>query len=174
VTTSAAPPPSVTASASLAGVATALDPCKLVTPAEASSIAGVSYGPGQESTAGLSKRCTYGYQTLNVFTVEVAQAASASAAQTAFTQTQAQVQTEVKQQLPSGINANMSTTNVSGLADNAAAVSGMATFNGVTLGISGIYVLKGATFFAFQDFRQGSPPTVAAMEAEAKTVLGRI
>jgi len=173
-TTSAAPPPPTSGSVSVAGAPTSLDPCKLVPAAEASSVAGVTFGPGQGSTAGVSKRCVYGAQTLNVFTVEVEQAADASTAQVAFTQAQAQAQAEVQQQLPPGINANFSTADVAGLADKAVTASGTATIGGQTLGISGIYVLKGATFFAFQDFRRGSPPTAAAMEAEAQMVLGRI
>jgi hypothetical protein len=159
---------------SIAAVATALDPCKLVTQTEASALAGVSLGPGVESTADQTKICTYGGQTTNVFTVEVAQAADAAQAAAAFSQEEAQVKSYVQQKLPAGTNASLATSDITGLADKAATVSGMATFSGQTIGISGIYLLKGATFFAFQDLRLGSPPTAAALQAEATTALGRV
>lgn len=174
----AATSPAVQASASVTasaqGVPTSIDPCQLVPQAEASALAGASFGPGTSETAGLSKRCTYGGQTLNVFTVEVAEATDATAAQAAWDQAQAQVDAELKQKLPPGINIAVANTNVSGIGDKAAVLSGTATIQGQTIGISGIYVLKGAKFFAFQDLKLGTPPTQAAMEAEAKVALGRL
>ncbi|MGH8891644.1 MAG: hypothetical protein ACRDV3_18030 [Acidothermaceae bacterium] len=109
-----------------------------------------------------------------MFTVEVAQAADASQAAAAFSQGEAQVKADVQQKLPAGTNASLATSDITGLADKAATVSGTATFSGQTIGISGIYLLKGATFFAFQDLRLGSPPTSAALQAEATTALGRV
>jgi hypothetical protein len=160
--------------ASVAGVATSFDPCQLVPAAEASAVAGVTFGAGEEQPGGESKRCVYGGQTLNVFTVEVAQAADAAAAQAAFSQTEAQVNAALQKQLPPGIGVAFNSGNLTGLGDKAATVSGTATFSGKTIGISGIYVLKGATFFAFQDLRLGSPPTAGALQAEAQKVLGRV
>ena len=173
-TSSAPGPVAASGSATVQGVPTAIDPCQLIPQAEASALAGASFGPGTVETAGLSKRCTYGGQTLNVFTVEVAEAADATAAQAAWNEAQAQVDAELKQKLPPGINIAVANTNVSGIGDKAAVLSGTATIQGQTIGISGIYVLSGAKFFAFQDLKLGTPPTQAAMEAEAKVALGRI
>src|SRR4051812_39997261 len=71
---SGSPSPSPTGSAR----ATTLDPCQLVTAAEASQLSGVTFGPGKEETTGsdnTGKRCTYGSQTKNVFFVQVVSAA---------------------------------------------------------------------------------------------------
>jgi hypothetical protein len=172
--TSSAPPAAASASASVQGVPTSIDACQLVPQAEASALAGASFGPGVPETSGLSKRCTYGGQTLNIFTVEVAEATDAAAAQAAWNDAEAQVKAELTQKVPPGINLIVANTDVSGLGDKAAVISGTATIQGQTLGISGIYVLKGAKFFAFQDLKLGTPPTQAAMEAEAKVALGRL
>jgi hypothetical protein len=46
---------------------------------------------------------------------------------------------------------------------------------GQKIGISGIYLLKGATFLAFQDLLLGhNPPSSAPLQAEARTALGRV
>src|ERR1700726_4854431 len=66
--------PSPTAPAQVTPSASAnLDPCQLVTQQEASQLAGTTYAAGKkESISSASSMCTYGAQTLNVFTVEVA------------------------------------------------------------------------------------------------------
>ncbi len=174
-TTSSAPAQaSSSVGVSAQGVPTSIDPCKVVPQAEASTLAGASFGPGVAETDGTSKRCTYGGQTLNVFTVEAAQTTDATAAQAAWNAAEAQVKTELTQKVPPGVNLAVANTDVAGIGDKAAVISGTATFQGQTLGISGIYVLQGAKFFAFQDLKLGTPPSAAAMEAEAKTALGRI
>jgi hypothetical protein len=166
---SAAPSPSQSA------VATSLDPCQLVTSSEASSLAGTTFGPGQEETTNGGKRCVYGSQTTNVFTVEVAQAQDASTAQADWSQEQSQAQNLVEQKLPPGVDVSLNTQNVTGLGDRAATAYSTASVAGHKIGISGIYLLKGATFLAFQDLLLGSnPPSSAAMQAEARTALGRV
>jgi hypothetical protein len=165
----AAPTPSQSAAA------TSLDPCQLVTSSEASSLAGTTFGPGQEETTNGGKRCVYGGQTTNVFTVEVAQAQDAATAQADWSQEQSQAQGLAEQKLPPGVNVSLNTQNVSGLGDRAATASGTASVSGQTIGVSGIYLLKGATFLAFQDLLLGhNPPSSAAMQAEARTALGRV
>jgi hypothetical protein len=174
---SAAAPSPVAASVSAIGttVATNLDPCQLVTSAEASALAGTTYGAGKEEPSGNTKECVYGYQTTNVFTIEVTQADSVATAQAAWTAAKAQADAGLKQQLPPGVTVNINTAGIPGIGDQAATVYASDNLGGQQFGISGIYVLKGATFFAFQDLLVGhAPPTVAAMEAEAMTVLGRI
>jgi hypothetical protein len=174
-----AQPTASTASAaapSQSGAATSLDPCQLVTSSEASSLAGTSYGVGKEETNGSGEKiCVYGYQTTNVFTVEVAQAQDAGTAQADWAQQQAQAQAAVQQKLPAGINISLNTSKVSGLGDRAATANGTTSVAGQTLGLSGIYLLKGITFLAFQDVVLGhAAPSSADMQAEAKTALARV
>ncbi len=173
----AAPTQASTApAAQAAGAPIALDPCQLVTRSEASSIAGVAYGAGKEETfSGGGKGCVYGSQTVNVFTVELAQAASPAAAQAAWSQEQAQAKALLLKQIPPGMKLSYNLNPASGLGDRAATVSAGMNIAGRTIGISGIYVLKGRVFFAYQDLVAGhSAPAVAALEAEAHTVLGRV
>lgn len=155
-----------------------LDPCQLVTSSEASSLAGASFGPGQEGTTeGGAKTCVYGAQTRNVFSVLVTQASDAATAQADWAQEQAKAQAAVKQGVPPGVNVNLNLTDVSNLAgaDRAAVASFNTTISGVAVGITAIYVLKGAVFFSFSDLVVGAaPPSTSAMEAQAKTVLGRL
>lgn len=150
------------------GVATSLDPCTLVTAQEAGQLAGVTFGPGKpETTSGNGKICTYGYQTLNVFTVIVAQAPDVATAQAEKAAAVAQLQQQA--------NKGVTITQLSGLGDAAAYLAGGGTISGVTLNISAIYVLKGTVFFGFSDLLLNKPaPTSAALQAEAQTVLGRI
>jgi hypothetical protein len=163
------------ASPSQSAAATSLDPCQLVTSSEASSLAGTTFGPGQEETTNGGKRCIYGSQTTNVFTVEVAQAQDSATAQADWSQEQAQAQNLVEQKLPPGVDVSLNTKKVTGLGDRAATASGSASVAGQMIGLSGIYLLKGATFLAFQDLLLGhNPPSSAAMQAEARTALGRV
>jgi hypothetical protein len=171
----AQPAASAAASPSQSAAATSLDPCQLVTSSEASSLAGTTFGPGQEETTNGGKRCIYGSQTTNVFTVEVAQAQDSATAQADWSQEQAKAQNLVEQKLPPGVDVSLNTQNVTGLGDRAATASGSASVAGHKIGVSGIYLLKGATFLAFQDLLLGhNPPSSAAMQAEARTALGRV
>jgi hypothetical protein len=105
----------------------------------------------------------------------VAQAATPEAANAEWTQDQAQAQEALKKQVPAGLSVHLDTTNLSGLGDRAAAVRASAKIQGVSIALSGIYVLKGATFFAFQDLTLGnSAPSQSALKSQAETVLGRI
>jgi hypothetical protein len=151
-----------------------LDPCRLVTSAEASTLAGTTFGKGVEEANGSGKRCVYGSRTLNVFTVEVVRAKDAATASAAWAQAQAEAQSAVKQQLPAGVHFSLVTDNVD-IGDKAATVAGGTTIFGRSFGFSGVYVLKGPTFFAFQDLvLSKAPPSVSRMEAQARTTLGRV
>ena len=163
------------ASAAPSGPATSLDPCQLVTGSEASSLADDSYGPGREESSGGGRQCVYGYQTMNVFTVEVGQAHDAATAQQQWSQAQAQAQALIKSKVPAGVRVSVHTSQVTGLADRAETLYGSTTIAGQTIGFSGIYLLKGATFLAFQDLLLGhAPPSTAALQSEAQTALGRV
>ena len=173
---SAQPSSPSSAAATQSAVATSLDPCQLVTGSEASSLAGTTFGPGQEESSGRNgKRCVYGSQTTNVFMVEVGQDADPAAARADWSAEQARAQALISKKLPAGIGLSAHTTNVSGLADRAAFASGSASAAGQTIGLSGIYLLKGTTFLAFQDVLLGHPaPGEAPMEAEAQKALARV
>jgi hypothetical protein len=162
----ATPAPSLSALAT--GVPTSLDPCQLVTSQEASQLAGVSYGAGEEgTTSGGGKRCVYGANTLNVFTVLVGQAPDVATAQAG----KAEAQAAILQQAGNGV----SFTEIPGFADGAAYMVGSVTVAGKTIKGSAIYVLKGTIFFGFSDLAlSGATPTAAAMQAQAQTILGRL
>lgn len=162
-----------------------LDPCQLVTAAEASSLAGATFGSGTEETntdtagGGTSRICVYGGTTGNVFEVLVAQASSASAAQADWSAEKAKLQSSLSSassNVPAGTNFqfNINDTSVSG-ADKAAAGTISATISGQTLAGSAVYVLKGAAFAAITDITIGhAAPTVSAMEGQASTAVGRM
>ncbi len=174
--TQAATSAPASATASQSAVATSLDPCQLVTSSEASSLAGTSFGSGKEETSsGGGRQCVYGYQTANVFTVEVGQAQDTATAQADWSQAQAQAKALVKEKLPAGMHVSLNTSDVANLGDRASTVYGSTSISGQAVGLSGIYVLKGATFFAFQDLLLGhAPPSTAAMQSEAQTTLSRV
>jgi Protein of unknown function (DUF3558) len=168
-TAASAPTPSQSAAA------TSLDPCQLVTSSEASSLAGTTFGPGKEETENGDHICVYGYQTTNVFTVQVSQAQDASTAQADWSQEQNQAETLVEQKLPSGVHVSLDTQNETGLGDRAATATGSTTLEGKTIGMSAIYLLKGATFLTFSDIVLGqSGPSASAMQTEAATALSRV
>ena len=162
--------------ATQSAVATSLNPCQLVTASEASSLAGTTFGPGQEESSGKhGKRCVYGSQTTNVFMVEVGQGADPAAARADWSAERARAQDLINKKLPAGISLSAHTMNISGLADRAAFASGSAGAAGQTIGLSGIYLLRGATFLAFQDVLLGhAAPGESAMESEARTALSRV
>lgn len=163
---------------SVSGVATSLDPCQIVTSAEASALAHTTYGPGKEEVnepndPSSGKTCTYGAQTTNVFHVVVGQASDQGAADAAFDQAQAKAKAQAAAQLPPGTTFQI--TPVSGLGDRAATVYSASTLGGKSFGISAIYVLSGTTFFTFSDLVVGqAPPSAADLTAQAQTSLSRI
>ena len=173
-----APAATPTGGASPSAVTTSLDPCQLVTAQEASSLAGASFGPGREETdSGGGKICVYGYQTLNVFIVLVALAPDAATAQADWALEESRAQAKLGQLTGYGSGTNIKLNDVSNLprADRAAVGSGSAVLSGRTIGISAIYVVKGATFFTFSDLVLGhAGPSISAMESQAQTVLTRL
>jgi hypothetical protein len=157
------------------GVPTAYDPCQLVTAAEASALAGTTFGNGAESTTqGGAKVCTYGGQTTNVFMVIVAQAPDATTANSDFAQEEARAQAAMVSQIPAGVTAPQ-LGDIAGVGDRAAAASGSVTVQGHPISISAIYILKGATFLTYSDLVLDKPaPTIAALVGQATVSLGRI
>jgi hypothetical protein len=158
------------------GVATPLDPCQLVTSSEASALAGTAFGPGrEEKTSSGGRMCVYGYQTTNVFTVEVGQDKSAADARAQWSMQEAKARALLRTKVPAGISVHVQTADVPGLADRAATVYSRNEFAGHSFGISGIYLLKGGTVVAFQDLLLGgAPPSTSALKSQARTTLSRV
>ena len=156
------------ASFNATGVPTTLDPCQIVPASEASQLAGITYAAGVESTtSGNGKMCAYGGQTLNVFEVIVGQAPDVATAQAG----KAAAEAAINQQAGGGL----SFTELPTFADGAAYVLGSVTISGQTFNGSAFYALKGTVFFGFSDLALGhATPTLAAMEAEAQTILTRL
>jgi hypothetical protein len=165
-------------SAPAAPSTTSLDPCQLVTSAEASTLAGTTYATGREETTdGGSRVCVYGYQTRNVFMVLVTQAPDADTAQAAWADEQARAQALMQRDLPGGLSPNVSVNQDAGVAgyDNSATAAGGGTIGGRTLNISAIYLLKGPTFVTYSDLLlDNAAPTTDALAAQAKSVLTRL
>ena len=172
--TSAATSPGTVSSQS--GAATSLDPCQIVPASEASALAGVTYGAGQEEPSGTDgKRCVYGSQTDHVFSVIVGQAATVADADTEWSAERADAQAALTKQVPSGVKFHEQTQDVSGLADRASVATGSVSLGGESIAASAIYLLKGAVFLSFSDVVVGgAAPTATAMEAEAQKALARV
>jgi hypothetical protein len=148
-----------------------LDPCVLIDSQEASTYAGASFGPGQESTtAGGGKICTYGANTANVFMLEVAQTSDVAMAQAAKADFLAMLQASAGQ-LASAILV----TDLPNIGDGATMGQLSVNVGGIAINGSGIGVLKGTIFFGFSDeVKGGSAPSATAVQAEATSLLGRL
>lgn len=151
---------------------TALDPCTLLTTQEIASLAGTTFGAGEESTTpGGGKICTFGANTANVFMVEVAQAPDVATAQAYKKQFVADLEARLQQLASAGLKV----TELPNFADGA--VIGTLNLNiaGITINGSAMGVLKGTVFFGYSDVvKGGAAPTTEALQAEAQTVLGRM
>jgi len=171
------PTPTASPSASPTGSAkpTNLDPCQLVTQSEASTLAGATFGPGREESTGGGKECVYGYQTLNVMDIIVAEAADPTTAQAAYAKGLNDAQTTIAGNLPAGVTVKLNPTNTQGIGDQASTITGSGAIQGQTISFTGIYVLSGAKFFTIGDLvLNKTPPTVTAIQDQAKVTLGRL
>jgi hypothetical protein len=167
--------PVVTAPPASTRPLTRVDPCRVVTAAEASALAGAPVGRGRESTVLGRRRCVYGAGTLLVVTVEVSRAASAAEGLAAFAGDVARARSALTQQLPGHLLASLTVSDVSGVGDRAAIGTYSTFIAGETVGVSAIYVLDGPTFLTFSDVNlSDSAPDDAAMELQARTSLGRL
>ena len=169
---SAAPSASEVAAGPTA-VPTSIDPCQLIPKDEAGKLAGATFADGkEEETDGHAKMCTYGANTTNVFEVIVAIAPDEA---TAKAQEQAAMNDlmQAAADLPGGLHI----TQLPNFAPGADAVmmDGSVSLGGESISGRGLYVLRGTTFFGFNDLVRGAPaPSEAASKAEAMTVLGRL
>jgi len=170
--TQAPAPAATSAPQQPAAVNTQLDPCQLISSQEASTLAGASFGNGEESTTpGGGKICTYGSQTANVFMIEVAQAPDVKTAQADKAQFLADLQANLQQLTNAGLNV----TELPNFADGATMATVNLNIAGISLNGGAIGFLKGTVFFGFSDVvKGGAAPSSDALQAEATTVLGRL
>ncbi len=154
-------------------VPTAIDPCQIVTAAEASTLTGATFATGQESvTDGGGKLCTYAQEGV-VFEVVVGQSPDAATAQAQEAVFKSQLENGMAQ---AGI-VNPTLTELPGFETgvDAAVVEGHATVQGVKVSAIGLYALKGAVFLSISDVTiGGTPPSSAEIQTQAHTSLGRI
>ncbi len=164
--------PAPTAEKPAATVSTSLDPCQLITSAEASKLAKASFGEGlEETTSGGGKFCTYGANTTNVFMVFVGQAPDIATAKAYQADFEALIQENLAQLTSEGFVP----TDVAGLGDAAIYDEASFTLPTGTLNGSVIGVRKGTIFFGFSDLVADAPaPSRAAMEAQAKVILEKL
>ncbi len=153
------------------GLVTALDPCTLVTSGEATSLAGVPLGDGQESTtAGNGRICSYGQEGV-VFEVVVSVAPDVATARSEEQSAEADLQKAAAN--------GLMLTELTGFADgaaDAATLEGSQSIGGKTFSASAIYILKGTTFVGISDIATlgAEAPTGEALQAEGLTVVGRL
>ena len=174
-TPSAAPSASEAAAESVGptAVPTTIDPCQVVTPAEASTLAGVKLGPGSPTTAeNNSKLCTYGQEGL-IFTVIVTAAPDAATAKAQ----EPEFKTAIEQGAAKAGLADMKLTEMTDFQPgvDAAVLSGSTTLGGKKIEGIAFYALKNAVLLAITDLVYGgTAPTAQAVEDEAKIALDRL
>ena len=145
---------------------TALDPAKLLTQSEATSLAGVTLGACTATEVDNRKTCTYSAPGVQV-EVTVIQAPS----QAALDAGKAAVLADLQKAAANGLK----TTQITGIGDDAALLSGGMTSNGITLTGIGVYAVKGLTFVAVTDIGIGHAiPDAKTIEAAATTTMGRV
>jgi uncharacterized protein DUF3558 len=176
-TSSATAEPSASTSASASEVAqatavpTSIDPCQLVTPAEATTLTGAPFTAGEEGTgANNVKTCTYGQEGV-VLTVVAAVAPDEATAKANEAATKADLEKNAPG-LPIKVE------ELPGFAPgvDAAVASGSMSSGGLSYAGIAIYVLKGTEFFAITDIAtlSGQAPTSAQLQDQAKVALGRL
>jgi len=154
-------------------VATTIDPCEVVPPAEASKLAGSTFGPTKATTMSNNGRlCGYarGGLLLNVMVTQAADAATAKAQEPAF-------KAEIEQQAAEGGLGDMKLTELPDFQPgvDAAVMTASNTVNGLPVKGIAFFALKNAVLLAITDVSfGGTAPTAAAMEDEAKVALGRL
>ena len=147
---------------------TTLKPCDLVTSAEASQLAGTTFGKGVvSSNDGANNVCVYGGNTKNVFEVLVGRAPDAASAKSELSQVAAQFAQSAGEGIKSTTDA------LTGVGDWAEFIS----FSSDSLGVhaSAIFLIKGTIIVDISDLVSDAPsPAEAPLVAEAKVVVSRL
>ena len=153
-------------------VPTSIDPCSLLTQAEASKLAGTSLAAGTSSQENNVRICSYGAEG-SVVELLVAVAPDAASAKAAEPDFKATLEQGVAQ---AGI-ANPKLTEMAGFDPgvDAAMVEGSATAAGTKLSAIALYALKGAVIVALSDLGVGSPVASSAdIQAQAHATLAKL
>lgn len=152
-------------------VATDIDPCQLITAADASALVGATFGAGKASTTENNlKICTYAAPGPNIFSVEVAVAPDVATAKAAEAATKADLESKTN-------NIPMTVTELPNFAPDtdAALLEGAMSGGGLSAAGKAMFLLKGTTFVGFSDFSVGGqPPSAQAMKDKATEVLGKL
>ena len=152
-------------------IPTSIDPCQLVTPADATKLTGAPFTEGQASTgANNVKTCEYGQEGV-VLTVVAAVAPDEATAKANEEATKA----DLEKNAP-GLPIKVEERPGFAPGVDAAVASGSASGGGLSYDGIAIYVLKGTEFFAITDIATlgGGAPTSQQMQDLAKVALGRL
>jgi len=156
-------------------VATDIDPCQLITSADASSWTGVKFGAGKESTTESNIRtCNYNAAGPNLFFIAVGIAPDAATAKAAEAAEEADLASEAQSMAGLG----MTVEKLPNFAENtdAAILQGGGTDAGQKVAARAMFVLRGTTFFAFSDtaINSGEPPSEQAFKDKANELLAKL
>lgn len=151
-------------------VTTAIDPCQLVTPTEASTLTGATFTKGTESTTeDHGSICSYGQEGV-IFEVIVGVAPDEATAKAG--------EQDAIGLLQKAAQDGLKLTQLPGFADgtDAALLSGSKTFAGQTVAATAIYLLKGTTFVGISDIATlgAKAPTEQQLQDQAKVTLTRL
>jgi hypothetical protein len=159
-------------SAGPSAVATDIDPCQLITAADASTLAGVTFGAGKaHTTENNVKSCVYAAGT-TVFTVEVAVAPDEATAKAA----EAGAEKDLEDQGSKMSNAGVKVTKLPGFAPNTdAALMEASVTAPIQFDARAMFLLKNTIFAGFSDIAlNGTAPSADAMKAQAMTVISKL
>jgi hypothetical protein len=156
-------------------VATSIDPCQLITSADASSWTGVKFGAGKESTTESNIRtCNYDAAGPNLFFVAVGIAPDVATAKAAEAAQEADLESEAQSLAGLG----MTVDKLPNFAENtdAAILQGGLSEAGQKVAARAMFVLRGTTFFAFSDtaVNSGEPPSEQAFKDKANELLAKL
>jgi len=156
-------------------VATDIDPCQLITSADASSWVGVKFGAGKETTNENNIRsCNYNAAGPNLFFVAVGIAPDVATAKAAEAAEEANLQSQAE----SMAKLNLTLEKLPNFADNtdAAILQGGLSAAGEKVAARAMFVLRGTTFFTFSDtaINSGEPPSEQAFKDKANELLAKL
>jgi hypothetical protein len=151
--------PSPSSSSSVAPSPGSIDPCSLLTGAQASTLVGATLGAGKEDRPPGLRICVYGSDAAQVsVSIGIVQAPSAAAAQAAMAHVLAGLKDDVMTAIP-------------GFADGATIARATDVPGHYT---DGIYVADGSNFFFISPYGPGAGPDDAALKFAATVVLGNL
>jgi hypothetical protein len=168
--TAAAPTEAASASSEPTGVPTSLDPCVVVTAADANALTGATFGAGAPSTTGGNgKLCTY-TATGHVLTVALGVAPDVATAQSE----EQSMKSQLEQTVP---GVTFKVTELPGFVTgvDAAIVTGSASIGAQSFSATAMFMLKGTTFLGISDVALGGQAMSSdTIKAQAPTFLDRL